>query len=177
MLYQWKYGAICPKLSISRTIADRYPALRLYPTVPLNLRIATKTTTLPRGGGPDGQSPVLFTKGTGLAFSVYHLHRLESLYGSDSKVWRPERWESGELIKNVRLGVGFINFNAESTRIETWMLIWKIHSYYSRLVWMEILDSWLLISDFLTEESNSSRDCGIPIVYLQHLRTSFKGSH
>ena len=38
-------------------------ALRLYPPVPINMRIATKTTYLPRGGLPDGKSPVLIRRG------------------------------------------------------------------------------------------------------------------
>ena len=86
-------------------------ALRLYPTLPLNVRFANKTTVLPRGGGPDGQSPVLMPKGTGIAWSVYHLHRLQSTYGPDPGVYRPERWEDGELIKKARQGVGFVDFH------------------------------------------------------------------
>lgn len=38
-------------------------ALRLYPPVPINMRIATKTTYIPRGGLPDGNSPVLIRRG------------------------------------------------------------------------------------------------------------------
>jgi cytochrome P450 len=93
-------------------ITNIFAALRLYPTLPMNLKFVTTTTVLPRGGGVDGQSPVLFPKGTGIAFSIYHLHRLESIYGSDAKVYRPERWESGELMKKAGLGVGFVDFNA-----------------------------------------------------------------
>ncbi|KAK0646880.1 n-alkane-inducible cytochrome P450 [Cercophora newfieldiana] len=86
--------------------------LRLYPQLALNFRFANKTTILPRGGGPDGRSPVLIPKGSGVGWSTYHLHRLESLYGPDSRVYRPQRWESGELIKKVGLGAGFVDFNA-----------------------------------------------------------------
>lgn len=32
--------------------------LRLYPQIPLNVRFATETTLLPKGGGPDGESPI-----------------------------------------------------------------------------------------------------------------------
>ncbi|KAJ5453411.1 uncharacterized protein N7458_004367 [Penicillium daleae] len=38
-------------------------SLRLFPVVPFNRRSATQDTTLPRGGGPDGQSPVFVWKG------------------------------------------------------------------------------------------------------------------
>ena len=85
--------------------------LRLYPTLPMNIRFANKTTVLPRGGGPDGLSPILLPEGTGIAWSVYHLHRLESLYGPDPRVYRPQRWESGELIKKARPGAGYVDFN------------------------------------------------------------------
>ena len=85
--------------------------LRLYPTLPLNIRFANKPTVLPRGGGPDGLSPILLLPGTGIAWSVYHLHRLESIYGPDPRVYRPQRWESGELMRKVRPGAGFIDFN------------------------------------------------------------------
>lgn len=92
-------------------VINNHVALRLYPTLPLNLRFANKVTVLPRGGGPDGQSPILMPKNAGIAFSIYHLHRLESIYGPDSRVYRPQRWESGELIKAARPGAGFVDFN------------------------------------------------------------------
>jgi len=86
--------------------ANNYTVLRLYPTLPLNIRFANKSTVLPRGGGPDGSSPVLLCEGAGIAFSVYHLHRLKEIYGEDSRMFRPGRWESGELIKKARQGAG-----------------------------------------------------------------------
>ncbi|KAI1100875.1 cytochrome P450 [Jackrogersella minutella] len=85
--------------------------LRLYPQLPVNVRFATRMTVLPRGGGPDGTAPVLLRKGDGVGWSLYHLHRRESLYGPDARVYRPERWESGELIKKVGLGAGFVDFH------------------------------------------------------------------
>ncbi|KAJ9143080.1 cytochrome P450 [Pleurostoma richardsiae] len=85
--------------------------LRLYPQLPANVRFATRTTFLPRGGGPDGTSPFLLRKGTGVGWSTYHLHRSEALYGPDARVYRPERWESGELIRKVGLGAGFVDFH------------------------------------------------------------------
>ncbi|KAI1768963.1 cytochrome P450 [Hypoxylon sp. FL1150] len=88
--------------------------LRLYPQLALNFRFANKNTVLSRGGGPDGRSPVFIPKYSGVGWSSYHLHRRESLYGSDSRLWRPQRWEDGELIKGVKPGAGFIDFNVGS---------------------------------------------------------------
>ncbi|KAJ5938395.1 Cytochrome P450 E-class CYP52 [Penicillium verhagenii] len=81
---------------------------RLYPQLPLNVRVAAKTTVIPSGGGPDGRSPVLIPKGTGVGYSVYHMHRLRSLYGKDANEFRPERWLDQEL-KDI--GWGFMPFH------------------------------------------------------------------
>lgn len=66
--------------------------LRMYPPVPLNLRQAVRDTTLPMGGGTDGQSPVLVRKGQYVALHIYAMHRLKEHYGDDAHVFRPERW-------------------------------------------------------------------------------------
>lgn len=84
-------------------------ALRLYPQLPVNVRFATKTTLLPSGGGPSCTSPVLIRKGTGVAWSVYHMHRMISLYGLDADEFAPERWEDTRLEKEV--GWGFMPFH------------------------------------------------------------------
>lgn len=67
--------------------------LRLYPSVPVNSRTATKDTFLPVGGGSDLQSPVFVPKGTAVAYSVYSMHRRPDLFGMDAELFRPERWE------------------------------------------------------------------------------------
>lgn len=82
--------------------------LRVYPPVPANLRFATKTTIMPRGGGPDGQSPVLIRKGWGITYAPYLMHRRKELYGEDADIFKPERWEDGKL-KNI--GWGWLPFN------------------------------------------------------------------
>ncbi|KAG5419204.1 ALK2 [Candida metapsilosis] len=82
--------------------------LRLYPSVPQNFRVATRNTTLPRGGGPDGQSPILVTKGQTVVYSVYATHRMEEYYGKDALEFRPERWFEPETRK---LGWAFVPFN------------------------------------------------------------------
>ncbi|KAF2266735.1 cytochrome P450 alkane hydroxylase [Lojkania enalia] len=67
--------------------------LRLYPSVPVNTRTTVRTTVLPTGGGPDRKSPVLISKGSAVAFSVYSMHRRPDLYGMDAELFRPERWD------------------------------------------------------------------------------------
>lgn len=80
--------------------------LRLYPSVPVNFRDATKDTTLPTGGGPDGKSPIFVGKGTTVAYTVYVTHRMKEHYGEDARIFRPERWES-----QPKLGWAYVPFN------------------------------------------------------------------
>jgi cytochrome P450 len=83
--------------------------LRLYPSVPINSRAALKTTTLPVGGGPDGQSPILVRKGEAVGYCVYAMHRRKDIYGEDALSFRPERWEDGKL--KLEVGYGYLPFN------------------------------------------------------------------
>ncbi|KFX94096.1 hypothetical protein V490_04524 [Pseudogymnoascus sp. VKM F-3557] len=80
-------------------------SLRLYPSVPQNIRFANKDTTLPVGGGPDGKSPVFVTKGQIIAYNTYAMHRRKDLYGEDADEYNPDRWES------LRMGWGYLPFN------------------------------------------------------------------
>lgn len=80
--------------------------LRLYPSVPINFRVSTKTTTLPRGGGKDKSKPIYVGKGTTIAYSVYATHRDPQYYGKDADEFRPERWAD---IK--RIGWAYVPFN------------------------------------------------------------------
>ncbi len=84
-------------------------SLRLYPPVPVNQRAATRTTTLPRGGGEDGMSPIIVHKGESVGYLVYGMHRRKDIYGEDAKVYRPERWEN-DALKDV--GLGYLPFGA-----------------------------------------------------------------
>ncbi|KAK7949219.1 uncharacterized protein PG986_010105 [Apiospora aurea] len=68
-------------------------SLRTQPVVPLNNKQALQDTVLPRGGGPDGQSPLFVPKGTIVAWTIYTLHRRPEFYGDDADEFRPERWE------------------------------------------------------------------------------------
>ncbi|KAL3455169.1 cytochrome P450 [Aspergillus heterothallicus] len=81
---------------------------RLYTQIPVNLRLALRMTYLPRGGGPDGESPILIPKGTGVGFSAYHMHRSKEIYGENANEFCPERWDDPQL-KN--LGFAFMPFH------------------------------------------------------------------
>ncbi|KAB8276476.1 n-alkane-inducible cytochrome P450 [Aspergillus minisclerotigenes] len=71
--------------------------LRLYPPVPLNNREAKETTILPNGGGETASSPILVRKEEPVVFSQYVNSRKKNIYGPDADIFRPERWETGEL--------------------------------------------------------------------------------
>ncbi|CAI5760176.1 unnamed protein product [Candida verbasci] len=83
-------------------------ALRLYPSVPINFRIPTRNSTLPKGGGKDGQDPILVKKGQTILYSVYCLHRDPVYYGKDVDDFIPERWFKPEMKK---IGWAFVPFN------------------------------------------------------------------
>ncbi|KAL7930468.1 cytochrome P450 [Trichoderma chlorosporum] len=68
--------------------------LRLYAPVASNMRTAERDTILPKGGGPDGQSPLFVPKGTDCRYSTYSLHRRKDYWGPDADEFRPERWET-----------------------------------------------------------------------------------
>lgn len=58
------------------------------------MRLSGKDTTLPRGGGPDGMSPMFVPKNVGIRYSTYSLHRNPALFGDDANEFNPDRWES-----------------------------------------------------------------------------------
>ncbi|RQM04940.1 hypothetical protein DH86_00004288, partial [Scytalidium sp. 3C] len=82
-----------------------FEALRLYPVVPLNGRVAIRDTVLPEGGGPDHTQPIVVRAGEGVGYSAYVMQRRSELWGEDSDEFRPERWEGRKL------GWDFIGFS------------------------------------------------------------------
>lgn len=88
-------------------------SLRLHPVVPANSREALEDTTLPVGGGPDGKSPLFIPKGTGVAWSVWAMHRRKDFYGEDAEEFRPERWLDNPVTgeKGLRVGWEYLPFN------------------------------------------------------------------
>ncbi|KAF2758176.1 cytochrome P450 52A12 [Pseudovirgaria hyperparasitica] len=67
--------------------------LRLHPSVPMNGRRCLRSTTIPTGGGPDGNAPVYVREGQEIIYTVYAMHRRVDLWGADANEFRPERWE------------------------------------------------------------------------------------
>lgn len=70
-----------------------HETLRLYPVVPYNVRLALKDTTLPLGGGPDGQSPIGILKDDIVSYSTLIMQRRPDLTPSVLD-FSPERWET-----------------------------------------------------------------------------------
>ncbi|KAF6807060.1 cytochrome p450 52a11 [Colletotrichum sojae] len=71
--------------------------LRLYPNAPFNTRAALKDTSLPRGGGPEGNDPVGVRAGTQVIYSTHVLQLREDLNPGDVapiEKFYPRRWES-----------------------------------------------------------------------------------
>ncbi|PQE27741.1 cytochrome P450 alkane hydroxylase protein [Rutstroemia sp. NJR-2017a BVV2] len=69
-------------------------SLRLYPIFPNMNHIALRHTTLPRGGGSDGQSPIFTPRGTTMYVNQYALHRDRTVFGDDIESFNPDRWKS-----------------------------------------------------------------------------------
>ena len=79
--------------------------MRLYPTVPFIIRWCNKDTILPRGGGPDEQSPLLVPRGTSVYLAFYPMHRRKDIFGEDADEFKPERWAT------LRPGWAFLPFS------------------------------------------------------------------
>ncbi|EHY56088.1 hypothetical protein HRR90_007961 [Exophiala dermatitidis] len=66
--------------------------IRMVGIVPMNERAAIHDTTLPRGGGPDRESPVFVPKGTQVLIPTYSMQHREDIWGPDVEELKPERW-------------------------------------------------------------------------------------
>ncbi|UNI22878.1 hypothetical protein JDV02_008724 [Purpureocillium takamizusanense] len=80
-------------------------SLRLHPVIPIGGRQARRDTVLPRGGGADGQAPLLVPEGTIVMSNVYAMHRDEQVFGANVEAFNPERWD------NLHPGWGYLPFS------------------------------------------------------------------
>ncbi|CAG8890375.1 unnamed protein product [Penicillium egyptiacum] len=80
--------------------------MRVFPAVVFNARVANKHSTMPSGGGVDGQWPVLVRKGDIVVSSAWARHRLGKDFGENPEEFYPERWE--HLNSEIP---GFVPFN------------------------------------------------------------------
>ncbi|KAI4269020.1 MAG: hypothetical protein L6R38_007628 [Xanthoria sp. 2 TBL-2021] len=70
--------------------------LRLGCPAPMTVRKAIRDTTLPRGGGADGEAPIFVAKGTKVISNFFLSNRRQDIWGSDAEEFKPERWEHRE---------------------------------------------------------------------------------
>ncbi|KAL8787995.1 MAG: hypothetical protein Q9213_001887 [Squamulea squamosa] len=68
---------------------------RLNPTIGTTIRVALRDTILPTGGSPPGsRAPLYVNKGDIITFNLYALYKRKDLFGEDTDMFRPERWET-----------------------------------------------------------------------------------
>ncbi|KAL8706503.1 MAG: hypothetical protein Q9201_000435 [Fulgogasparrea decipioides] len=77
--------------------------LRLYPIVQGTSRVAINDVILPTGGGDDGKSPILVTKGSLVMFHMFALHKRKDIWGDDADDFRPERWQDEKTSWDVSI--------------------------------------------------------------------------
>ncbi|KAF9201960.1 hypothetical protein BGZ49_007852 [Haplosporangium sp. Z 27] len=76
-----------------------YETLRLYPSVPHNIRLCAEDDILPGG------IPVY--KGELVAWGIWAMGRDTAIWGSDAHEYRPERWLQGEKFSSAK----FVSFH------------------------------------------------------------------
>eukprot|EP00249_Psilotum_nudum_P025690 c30477_g1_i1 orf=198-1796(+) len=78
-------------------------SLRLYPSVPLEVKDSAGADTLPSG--------ISIKKGGRVGISIYAMGRMESLWGKDCLEFKPERWLRGRTFK-AEPTIKYMAFNA-----------------------------------------------------------------
>ncbi|KAF9946040.1 hypothetical protein BGZ72_000743 [Mortierella alpina] len=76
-----------------------YETLRLYPSVPQNMKVCVADDVLPGG-------PQIF-KGENVGWCSWAMGRLERIWGPDAKTFKPERWLTGERPSSTK----FVSFH------------------------------------------------------------------
>lgn len=82
-------------------------ALRLYPSVPIDVKHVMKDDILPDGNR--------LRKGDTFAYHIYAMGRMESLWGPDCRSFRPERWlhpQNGTFTDSKVRPFHYLAFNA-----------------------------------------------------------------
>ena len=69
-------------------------AHRLTPIQSFNQRMCLKDTVLPKGGGPDGSSPMLIRKGEMIEINHRAMQRDKDFWGEDADEFQPDRWKT-----------------------------------------------------------------------------------
>ncbi|KAJ7095943.1 cytochrome P450 [Mycena belliarum] len=86
-------------------------AMRLFPSVPFNIRQSVNATTWP--SPTPGEKPIYIPANTQLLYSVFMMHRRKELWGPDAEEFDPDRWLD-ERLKSTLLNDAFmfLPFNA-----------------------------------------------------------------
>ncbi|KAI9668556.1 MAG: hypothetical protein M1831_000995 [Alyxoria varia] len=79
-------------------------AFRVAAIIPVIERVTNVDTTLPRGGGPFGDSPMFFRKGSRILISTFGMQHRADIWGPDVEDFKPERWD------DHRAGYEFVPF-------------------------------------------------------------------
>jgi cytochrome P450 len=114
-----------------------HETLRVYPLAPLGLRIASRDTTLPRGGGKDGKNKIFVPKGSNIEFNNHVVHHREDLWGSDADKFIPERWEGRKMgwdYLPVRLWL-FTHLNGSFVLLISIIIVfwWSAHLHWTAI--------------------------------------------
>ena len=89
---------------MSHTINEVF---RVAAVIPLNERVAVRDTTLPRGGGPQGDQPIFIPQGRQVLIATYAMQHRADLWGDDVEEFIPERWEGRKAgYEFIPFGVG-----------------------------------------------------------------------
>ncbi|KAF2544875.1 hypothetical protein F2Q70_00019785 [Brassica cretica] len=77
--------------------------MRLYPPIPMEMKQATEDDVFPDG--------TFLSKGSRVYFAIYAMGRMESIWGKDCEVFRPERWiQAGSFVSDDQFK--YVVFNA-----------------------------------------------------------------
>ncbi|KAI8351103.1 cytochrome P450 [Mortierella sp. GBAus27b] len=74
-----------------------YESLRMYPSVPKNIKICVEDDVMPGG--------VKINKGDSVAWSSWAMGRDTAIWGPDAREYKPERWLSGEKPSSAKFNV------------------------------------------------------------------------